>query len=249
MISISSSKSSHSSNRSLPKCRPNWFKIQECSEISKSHLTISSTSANEVSPMNWSSTCTAEFILQAKLLFLTKVTSRRCISSDRVWSKCSTTKTMIWKWNKKRVRPINKNLFCTCLNTLTSETTKFSTTLSPTSCSRPSKEFQTMPLPACKITFFQILFSCVLRKPWFRNSVSFSLRLPKTSREELSKEERDSCSKRTPTQRELTKKRSRAKTQAPTRLITNVTRRLLTSSILMRSLRVRQVKRRTWSTT
>jgi len=175
--------------------------------------------------------------------------SKRCISSGRVWSKYSITRMMIWKWNKKRVKPINKNQFCTCLNTLISETTRFYTTLSPILSLRLWREFQMTLHPACKITFFQILFSCVSKKPWFRNSVNFSLRLPKTSREEHSKEERDSCNKKTLILRELKRRKSWAKTQVQIQLTINVMRKLLTSSILMKNLRVRQDKKRTWNIT
>jgi len=115
-ISTLSSKSSNSTSKSLLRCKLTSFRTPGCSKSSKDLSTTFSKNAREASPTSWSSPCTAESILRVKSLFLTRAMWRRCISSDKAWLKSSIT---------RMTRSRKRSQSFICLNSLTSETTKF----------------------------------------------------------------------------------------------------------------------------
>lgn len=106
----------------------------------------------------------------------------------------------------------------------------------------------------------QILFSCVFQRMLYSSCAISSPRLPKTSPEEPSREDIDSCSRRILTPEGITirsKRRTLRELRAPTQP-SNLTiksmevqelRSSLRTSSLMRSQRTSKVRRRTWKCT
>lgn len=194
MISTWWLKSSSSTNRSHQRCKLISFRIPESSRSLKGHSTISLKSAREVSQMSWLLVCTAEFIRQANVLSATRVTSRKCTSSDRVLLKFSTTRTM--KYPKRSQSYIFQN-------TRISVTIRFCTTWSQTLFSRlwPTRQrtIRKHCLNQCRISS-----SCVLVRMSWMIFVIFSHRLLRTSKEDHSREDTDSCNKRIQTLEDTT---------------------------------------------
>jgi len=252
-ISILSLKSSHSFNRSLQKCKLNWSKIQEFSVISKNPLTTFLMNVNVASQMNLSLTCTAEFIPQTELLSATKVMWKRCISLDKVLLKYLTMKMTILL--SKRMKKEKLNQFSIFLNIVILVTIKYCSISNQTLFSKHWITFQMRKtvILASKIIIFQISFSCVSRKTCFSNYVIFSLRQLRILRDVHSKEERDSCNRKIPAQRDMMIKLRTKSTQVTKTnwlMISSniiVRKMRLKSSILMKNQRVRLVKKKIWS--
>jgi len=242
-ISIWLSRSSSSINRSPLRCKLTWFKTPEFSRNSKDHSIISLRSAREVSPMSSLLLCTAEFTLQVKSLSLTRVMSRRCTSSDKVSSRYSTMKTM---------RSPRRSQFSTCQSSPISEITKscpiWNPTLSSRLCLQTMRMIELEPPSQCQISFL-----CASQRMSFLNSVTCSHKLLKTSREDLSREDKDSCFKRTLIPRDMMTKwswrRMLAQTLSSRSKMALTMRCLLMSSTLMKSQRTLSLKRRIWRCT
>ena len=201
MISISSLKNFHSINRSLPKCKLNWFRIQGYSKSLKDHSIISLKNVREVSLMNSLFKCTVGFIRLAEWWLPTRAMLRRCSSSDKGWLRCTITRTM---------RSTKRSRSCICQSTLISEITRSYTTWSPTLFSklwRIRKTTRGMQfLSRCLISI-----SCAFPRIFCLIYATSSLKPLKISREDHWKEDTDSCNKRILTLEDMNKRRNNKK--------------------------------------
>jgi len=250
-------KNSHSSNKSLQKCKQNSFKIQEYSVILKSHSITFSMNVNVVSQMNWLSTCIAESILQTELSSAIRAMLKKCTSLDKVLLKFLTMKMTIPRL--KKIIRWKPNQFFIFQNIVTLVTIKSCSISSPTSSSKPWTTSQTKrtEILVSKITTFQISFSCVLRKTCFWNYVICSHRQLRILRDAHWKEERDSCNRKTPVRRDMMIRLGNNRMIQVMKpiliwLLTNsrmFARKMhLMSSIQTKNQRARQVKKKIWNT-
>ena len=246
-ISTWSLKSSNSTNRLPQRCKPTLSKTQESSRSSRDPSTTSSRSAREVLQTSLSLRCTAEFTPQARRLSVTRVMSKKCISLDKDLLRFTTTRmTSMSRRNQSSISPSSHTL----------ETIRFSITWSRISFLElwltQVRTRRMVPPNQCLTSFL-----CASQRPSCKIYATSSLRLPRTSREDPSREDSALWSKRTPIP-EDSKKRSTKKRKMITALLfppTSPNRNLVTPSTMtsswrtstqMRSLRTSSPKKKTW---
>ena len=159
----------------------------------------------------------------------------------------------------KKKETLNQSQFFIFQSTVTLVITKSCSTWSQILFSKLCRisQMKKMETLAFRTTIFLISFLCVLKRICLTNFVIFSHRLLKTLREELLKEESDSCNKRTQAQRNMlmSKRKRKIKTWAiKTEILLKeasiiVMMKISMNSTLMKNLKARQVRRKIWSTT
>jgi len=249
MISISLSRSSSSISRSLPRCRLTLSRTLGSSRSSRDHLITSLRSVSVASPTNWSSRCTAGFLLLVKWWSATRAMWRKCISLGRDLLKSTTMKLM-------SVKGARTSPFCIYQSTPTSVTTKSSTTWSLTSCSRLSSTVQKIKSTDL-MSQCQISSSCAsIKRSSFSSAIS-SRKQRTTLREGLLKEDKDSWRRGTQTQKDISKSlrlrrtckeitARKCQTSPRERVVTSM-KRPWTTSTQMRNQKTSRARRKIWS--